>query len=268
MGHKEPLSSVDGLEEIIAASAITGAPLHVVHISSSGLRATPRLLQMIGEARSRGMDVTTECYPYDAALTALESAMFDEGWQEKLGIDYKDLEWTLTGERLTASTFSEFREIGGMVVLHMIPEESVVASVASPLTMIATDGWLKEGKGHPRTAGSYSRVLGHFVRENGALTLMDALRKMSLMPAQRLEGRTPAMRNKGRVRVGADADLVMFDPEQVIDRATYEAPTKPPEGIEHVLVHGEPVVRHGRLHEGATPGRPVRAPIMPSSLAP
>ena len=126
MGHREPLSSVDGLGEIIAASAITGAPLHVVHICSSGLRAAPRLLQMIGEARARGMDVTTECYPYAAALTALESAIFDDGWREKLGIDYQDLEWTLTGERLTASTFAEFREIGGMVVLHMILEESVV----------------------------------------------------------------------------------------------------------------------------------------------
>jgi dihydroorotase len=261
MGHREPESSVDGLGELIAASAITGASVHVVHISSNGLRATPLLLQTIGEARSRGMDVTTECYPYDAALTALESAIFDEGWREKLGIDYQDLEWTPTGERLTASTFAEYREIGGMVVLHMIPEDSVVAAVASPLTMIASDGWLKDGKGHPRTAGSYSRVLGRFVREDGVLTLMDALRKMSLMPAQRLEGRTPAMRNKGRVQVGADADLAIFDPERVIDRATYDAPTKPPEGIVHVLVHGEPVVRDGRLHEGATPGRPVRAPV-------
>ena len=268
MGHTKPLSSVDGLGELIAASAITGASLHVVHISSSGLRAAPRLLQMIGDAKSRGMDVTTECYPYDAALTALESAIFDEGWQEKLGIDYRDVEWTPTGERLTASTFAEFREIGGMVVMHMISEESVVASVASPLTMIASDGWLKDGKGHPRTARSYSRVLGRFVRENGVLTLMDALRKMSLMPAQRLEGRTPAMRSKGRLRVGADADMVMFDPERVIDTATYDAPTEPPQGIVHVLVHGAPLVSEERFQEGATPGRPVRAPITPSARAP
>ena len=261
MGHVDPLSSIEGLEELIAATAITGASVHVAHISSSGLRAAPLLLEMIGEAQGRGIDVTTECYPYHAALTDLQSAMFDDGWQTKLGIGYGDLEWAATNERLTASAFARYREVGGLVVMHMIPDETVLASVASPLTAIATDGLVRNGKGHPRTAGSYSRVLGRFVREDGVVGLMDALRKSSLMPAKRLEERVPMMRNKGRVHVGADADVVAFDADRIIDTATYDEPTLAPRGMVHVLVNGVPVVRGGSLQEGATPGRAVRAPV-------
>ena len=260
MGHVEPASSMDGLQELIAASSTTGAPVHVAHISSSGLRAAPHLLQVIGEAQARGIDVTTECYPYDAAMTDLSSAMFQDNWQERLGIDHAGLEWADTGERLTEKSFARYRETGGMVVMHMIPEETVEASVVSTLTAIATDGWMKSGKGHPRTAGSYSRVLGKFVRQEGALSLMDALRKMTLMPANRLEARTPAMSKKGRIRVGADADLVAFDPGRVIDRATHGEPSLPPEGMVHVMVNGVPVVRSGELQEAINPGRAVRAP--------
>lgn len=261
MGHREPMNSIEGLSELIAASATTGAPLHVVHINSSGLRAVPRLLQMIEGARANGMDVTTECYPYEVASTTIDGAIFSEGWQYKLGIDYGDLEWVKTGERLTASSFAEYREIGGKVLLHMIPPDMVEAAVSSPLTMIATDGALRGGKGHPRAAGTYSRVLGRFVRESGVLSLMEAIRKSALMPAQRLEALVPAFKKKGRASVGADADLVVFDADRVIDRATYQEPSLAPEGIPHVIVNGVQVVGDGRIQEGMSPGRGIRAPI-------
>lgn len=256
-GEQEPESSVSALEEVIAAGTITGAPLHIVHLTSNGLRATPRLLQMIGEAQSRGLDVTTELYPYTAAGNPIESAMFDEGWQKRLGIEYQDLQWVDTGERLTAESFTRYRQTGGRVLIHMIPEAIVRAAVASPLTMIASDGI----KGHPRSSGTYARVLGRYVREAKLLTLMDALRKMTVMPAQRLERRVPMMKNKGRLRSGADADLTVFDPERIIDTATYEEPAKYSEGIKYVLVNGVLVVRDGQLQGGVTPGKPVRAPI-------
>ncbi len=260
-GVKEPASSIQALEEVISAAAITGAPLHVVHIQSTGGPATPKLLQMISEAKSRKLDVTTECYPYIAGMTDIKSAIFNEGWQEVFGIDYKDLQWAATGERLTKESFETYRKTGGMVAVFSMTEEIVVSALKSPLTMIASDGILEKGKGHPRTAGTYSRVLGKYVREQGTLTLMDALIKMTLMPAQRLEKRIPSMRNKGRIRIGADADLTIFDPQLVIDRSTYQEPAKYAEGIRFVIVNGVTVVKHGHLQSGVYPGRPVRAPF-------
>ena len=260
-GVKEPASSTQALEEVLAAAAITGAPLHVVHIQSTGGKATPKLLQMIAEARLRNLDVTTECYPYIAGMTDIKSAIFNEGWQEVFDIAYGDLQWAATGERLTRESFERYRKTGGMVAVFSMTDEIVEAALANPLTMIASDGILDHGKGHPRTAGTYTRVLGKYVRERGALSLMDALRKMTLMPAQRLERRVPSMKNKGRVRVGADADLVVFDAARVIDRSTYEEPAKYAEGLKYVLVNGALVVKEGELQSGVFPGQPVRAPF-------
>ena len=256
--------SLESINEVLGPAAITGAPLHVVHLNSSGTQYTPQLLSVIAEARSRGLDVTTECYPYTAGMTKIASAIFNEGWQQNLGIGYKDLQWPDTGERLTAESFARYRKTNGWVITFTNTDEMVKAAVVSPLTMIASDGIpYVDGRSHPRSAGTYARILGHHVREEKSLALMEALRKMSLAPAQRLEKRTPAMRNKGRIRVGADADVAVFDPVRVTDRATYEKPALHSEGILHVLVNGVPVVKDGRLQEGITPGRPVRAPLRP-----
>jgi dihydroorotase len=251
----------NALQEVIEAADATRGPLHVVHINSMGLRDTPKFLQAVSEARSRGLDVTTECYPYTAAATGLESALFDEGWQQTMGITYKDLEWAATGERLTEETFKAYRQNGGIVIVHLMSEEMIQLAVAHPLTIIASDSLLMDGKGHPRSTGTFCRVLGQYVREKKTLTLMEALRKMTLMPAQRLEGRVPAMKNKGRIRVGADADISIFDPEKVIDKATFKEPIKYSEGIHYVMVNGVLVVKDSQLQTGVTPGKPVRAPI-------
>lgn len=252
--------SVAALQEVIADSALTGAPAHVAHITSNGLRATPRLLQMIAEARARNLDISTEMYPYAAAMSAIESALFDAGWQTELGIGYGDLQWAETGERLTAESFARYRRAGGGVILHMIPFSALDAAIASPFVLIASDGGLRNGKGHPRSSGTFARVLGHYVREARALSLMEAIRKMSLMPAERLQARVPAMRNKGRIREGADADLTLFDPATVADTSTYENPASYSAGIRYVLVNGTPVVSGGRLLD-AKPGQAVRAAV-------
>jgi N-acyl-D-aspartate/D-glutamate deacylase len=258
-GTREPLSSTTALEEVLAAAAITGAPLHVVHIHSTSVAYTQRHLGLIADARRRGMDVTTECYPYTAGMTDISSGVFEEGWRQALGIDYSDLLWAETGERLTAETFAARRKRGGMVALFSIPEDAVRAALAHPLVLIASDAVMKDGKGHPRSAATNARVLGHYVRERKTLSLMEALRKLALMPAQRLERRAPVFRDKGRIRTGADADLVLFDPERVLDVATWTAPALPPAGIAYVLVGGVPVVERGALRAGRAPGRGLRA---------
>jgi dihydroorotase len=255
MGDAEP-DAMNALEEVIAAAAVTGAPLHVVHITSSGLKQTRALVETISEARRRGMNITTECYPYNAAMTELQSAMFDPGWQRVLGIDVDRVEWTATGERLTPRTFETYRKQGGMVIMHMIPDEAADFAIAHPEVLIASDGVLKEGKGHPRGAGTFARVLGRYVRERRILTLMDAVAKMSLGPANRV-----GLPDKGRIRIGADADLIAFDPATVTDRATFQQPDLPSAGIAHVVVAGVPVVRGGNLNEGVRPGRAVRRAV-------
>jgi dihydroorotase len=231
-GDKSPETGRAALEEVLAASSETKAPLHVVHVSSMGLRDTPQLLAMIRNARARGTDVTTECYPYVAGSTGLESALFDPGWQERMRISYGDLQWVKTGERLTAETFERYRKEGGQVVIFMIPESVVRLAVADPMVMIASDGMPAMGASvHPRGQGTFSRVLGKYVREEKVLDLMTALRKMTLMPAQRLEQRAPAFKTKGRIKLGADADITVFDPNRVIDAATFEKPLQYSEGF-------------------------------------
>lgn len=255
-----------GLQEVLADAAASGAPLHVVHVTSMGLSATPTLLAMIDGARSRGMDVTTEAYPYVAGATYLQSAIFDPGFQQRLGITYHDILWPATGERLTAESFERYRKSGGLAVIFMIPESAADQAYRDRDVMVASDGGftIVNGKpvGHPRSAGTHARVLGVYTRERKVISLTDAIRKMTLLPAKRLERVDPAMKNKGRLRVGADADITVFNPSTVIDRATFENPTQYSTGIIDVVVNGVPVVRGEQLVRGVAPGRPVRAPIV------
>lgn len=255
-------TGIEGLNAAIGYAASTGASLHVVHLNSSGgRRNTPQFLQIVEGARKNGLDVTTEAYPYTAGQTAINSALFDDGWQQRTGITYSDLLWPATGERLTAESFAKYRKAGGSVILFTNTEEMVARAIASPLTMIASDGILRNGVGHPRSAGTYARVLGRTVREQKVMSLMDAIRKMSLMPAQRLESRIPEMRTKGRVQEGADADIAVFDAARVVDRSTYEKPGIYSEGFRHVLVSGTPVVREGKLVTERLPGQAIRGTI-------
>ncbi len=262
-GLIEPETGLAAIEEVIAAAAATGAPLHVVHITSMGLKYTPELIAMVEGARQRGLDATTECYPYTAGSTALQSAIFDPGWQERMGITFHDVQWAATGERLTAETFEKYRKEGGVVIIHSIPEDAVRAAIGNPIVMVASDGMPITGpKVHPRGQATFSRVLGHYVREEKVLDLMTALRKMTLLPAERLEKRAPIFKEKGRLRAGADADITVFDANRVIDKATFEDPLEYSAGIPYVLVNGVPVVKNGELVKGVFPGRAARAPVM------
>ena len=248
---------IDAIQEVVANAASTGAPLHIVHLNSSSLWEIGTNLDLIRGAQESGVDVTTEIYPYTAASTSLESAIFDEGWQEHLRIDYGDLQWQDTGERLTEETFRSYREQGGTVIIHMMKPDWIEMGVKAPHTMVASDGMPYALGAHPRGAGTFSRFLGRYVRDEGTLSLMEGLRKMTLMPAQRLESISSQMTRKGRIQVGSDADITIFDPSRIIDTATFEDDLSYSIGVEYVLVNGSFVVREGENVDGARPGVPI-----------
>jgi len=254
-GRIEPGSAIEAIEEVIGAAAISGAPLHIVHINSTCLRETMECLSMVEGARARGLDVTTEAYPYIAGMTQLNSALFNPGWREKLAIEYGSLVLPNTGEHLTKERFEELHQSSEAqdVLIFANTQEMVDATIPNPLILIASDG----ADGHPRNAGTYSRVLAQYVREKKTLTLMDALRKMSLMPAQMLERSTPDAHRKGRLQEGADADIVVFDPQTITDRATFEKPMEPSVGVRDLIVAGTPVIDGGKLVPDVYPGRAI-----------
>jgi dihydroorotase len=251
---RETGDPIQTLQEVIADSAVSGAPLHIVHINSIALGKTPEALRMFDGARARGLDVTAEAYPYTAGMTEIASAMYSK-WETQPPEYFPRFLWPPTGERLTRESFERYRKQGGFVAEFKNTEEMVRLALAHPAVMIATDGILQ----HPRASGSYARVLGKYVRQEKSLSLMDAIRKSSLMPARRLEAMSPQMRRKGRLKAGADADISVFDPARVIDKATFEKPAQYSEGFRYVLVEGTFVVRDGKLQEGAAPGQGIRA---------
>jgi N-acyl-D-aspartate/D-glutamate deacylase len=257
-GRAEPGSSIESISEVIGASAVTGASLHIVHINSSCLQDSLECLSLVEGARARGLDVTTEAYPYIAGMTSINSAVFNPGWQVKLGIGYGELVLPDTGEHLTKERFEELHNsaTARWVLIFANTQEVVDEVIPHPLVMIASDG----AEGHPRNAGTYSRVLAQYVREKGTITLMDALRKMSLMPAEMLERSTPLARQKGRLQEGADADIVVFDPGTIRDRSTFDKPMEPSVGVRYLVVGGTAVVEEGKIVPDVFPGRALLGP--------
>jgi len=275
---------IDGAEEIVRAAGETGAHMHYCHVNSTSQRHVDRVLALVGRAQAAGARVSTEAYPYGSGMTGIGAAFLAPGRLGERGLSPSSLSYAPTGERIASE--QRLRELrrsdpGGLVIIELLDENdpadrgllmrsltfpgAVVASDAMPLTWTgpAPDPltWpLPEGAiTHPRTAGTFSRALRLLSRDGGPLTLAEALRKCSLGPALLLQDHVPAMRRKGRLQAGCDADVVVFDPATVSDRASYADSTRPAAGIRHVLVNGSFVVRDGNIVAGALPGRPVRA---------
>ena len=252
---REP--NITAIQEVITDAILTGAPLHIVHINSMSLGNIGFALDMVEQSRKKGFDISTELYPYTAASTSLQSAMFNDGWQEKLGISYQDLQWVATGERLTKETFTKYRSTGGYVVIHLMKPEWIRLGIGAPNVMIASDGMPYAKLAHPRTAGTYSRVLGKYVREDKVIDLMTAIEKMTLLPAKRLEDISPMMRFKGRIQIGADADITIFNPNTVSDQASFDKGLAFSTGIEYVIVNGVFVLKNGKTVNNVLPGQPI-----------
>lgn len=249
--------NIMAVQQVISDAILTGAPLHIVHINSSTLGNINLGIEMVQTAQRKGFNITTELYDYPAASTGLQSALFDEGWQQRLGISYGDLQWQATGERLTKETFDTYRKTGGVVIIYSMKPEWIKAGVGAAGTMIASDGMPYAKLAHPRTAGTFSRLLGKFVREDKVLDLVTAIEKITLLPAKRLETIAPMMRYKGRIQIGADADITIFNPNTVIDKATFDKGLAFSEGVEYVIVNGVFVLRNGKTVVNVFPGQPV-----------
>ncbi len=258
--HMRGGQDLENLNELLTAAEATGAALHVVHLNSSAKDDAPKYLAAIQAARDRGLDVTTEVYPYNQGSTMIQAHLFND-WESYTDEYISEFIWVETGERLNRKTFAEKRKIGGTIISPPTYSlDTVKTLVAHPLTMIASDGmWIDGGRAHPRTYGTFSRILGRYVREEKALSLMTALEKMTIRPAQRMQARVPRMRRKGRLEPGMDADIVVFNPDTVIDKATYEDPAQYSTGFAHVLVNGVVTLQDGKLVEGAAGGVAIRA---------
>ncbi|MDP2284618.1 MAG: amidohydrolase family protein [Pseudohongiella sp.] len=248
---------LDAVQEVVANASATGASIHIVHVNSTALGEYQPVLSLIRGAQARGVDVTTEAYPYTAGSTTIQAAMFDGNWQDSYGISYDGLQWQETGERLNAESFRRYRELGGVVIIHMMQEPWVEAAIGNDWVMVASDGMPYAPGAHPRTSGTFSRVLARYVRERRLLDLPTAIRKMTLLPAQRIEAVAPQMAKKGRVQVSADADLVIFDPATIMDTADFETGPKFSEGIHYVIVNGVVVVNEGETVADAFPGQAI-----------
>lgn len=255
--------SYGDLYEVFGGAIATDADIHIVHLNASYTDWTPIGLELLAKAQARGLSVSADAYPYSFGGCAVGAAFFDD-WESRPDEYFSTkLRLASTGEWMTKEKFGALRARNDevYVLCYESTEEMVRLALQSPsVAMIASDGG---GSAHPRTAGTFSRVLGRYVREQGVLTWMEALGKMTILPARHLEKRAPQMARKGRVQVGADADLVVFAPDRILDRSTVEQPLAPSVGMKFVLVNGVPVVRDGVVQEGVFAGRPVRAPRRP-----
>ncbi len=250
--------SLEAMGEMIIIARETGIRFQISHIGScTAFGQMEAGLQMLSAAYDAGVDIMADVYPYDAFCTYVGSAIFDEGCFKNWGVSYEALQVAqgkYRGQRCTQEIFEYIRqkEPDDLVIAFVMDETEVIQALQHPLVMIASDGLMTAGQGHPRSAGTFPRVIGKYVREEKKLDLIEAIKKMTYMPAQRLN-----LKTKGRLKEGYDADITIFDYEYIIDRATFKEPALTPEGISNVIINGVEVVLAGKLTRNNS-GRVIR----------
>lgn len=279
----DPTTPIDGSDELVIAAAETGAAMHHCHVNSTSRRHVDRVLKLLDQARTAGSRVTVEAYPYGAGSTGVGAYFLAPERLPAWGIGPSSIVLVETGERIADE--ARLREVraqtpGAECIVEFLDErapadqamlrralafpDAIMASDAMPVMwgdgVLESREWpLPPGGGtHPRTAGTYAKTLRWMVRESGAWTWPEAFRRCAFLPARVLDDVAPAARAKGHLGVGADADIVVLDPERITDAATYRDPTRPSHGVEHLLVAGTFVVRDRELQPDVYPGQPLR----------
>ncbi len=271
--------SFEAMDEALEISRRGGLPLDLSHIKLGTVAVWGKAKQavaLIDRARAKGQDVTADCYPYEAWHSNLEVLVPNKQYQDPASVaraladvggashvtitackahpEYagKNLEEIAKAQGTTpVALYSRLVQEGGADIIgHSMKTEDVEVFYVQPWVMVASDGGIATD--HPRGAGTFARVLGRFVRQRHLLTLEEAVRKMTSLPASRMK-----LSDRGRIAPSFKADLVVFDPETVIDRSTFEEPRRLSEGISLVLVNGEAVWSDGKT-TGARPGRVLR----------
>ncbi|WP_282167620.1 amidohydrolase family protein [Shewanella japonica] len=284
MSIVEPKSSFEALGEQIGLSAVTGAHMHVCHINSVAGRDLKAATDLLKQAQAKGINVSVESYTYGAFSTAI-GADFMRGpdWLARFGAtDYTAAEFN--GEPLNKQSFEDLQksEPGTPIIFHFLREEEnkedqnlLDLAVLYPGAAIASDGmpWFKadgsiieedvwplpkEAFAHPRSAGCFSRLFSIWVRQRGVLPLSEAIAKVSLIPAQIVEKTAVQMKKKGRLQVGCDADITMFDLNTIKDNGTFTQPGKTSSGHQFVMVNGQLIINNGKRVDGVLPGQAIR----------
>ena len=288
--NMEPKSSYEAIKELISNSALTGAHMHICHINSSSLKDIEAIIPMVDDAYEQNINISVGAYPWGAASTVVGAAMFSgEGWRERMGSTANNFQ--LGTERMNEEQLNEYQKNspGTFIVWHFLDESNpedlalLDMSILHPKILVESDEmfWMfmdehnhvinyegdewplpEESFSHPRSNGTFAKILRSYVRERKLLTMQEALNKMTLMPAQTLEEFVPQMKKKGRLQEGMDADIVVFDPETIADVGTYEKPNQPAVGVSTLLVNGVLVVHNSELITDAAPGQAIRRTII------
>ncbi len=239
---------VESIKELIKVSEETGLPMQISHLGScTAMGQMKESLEIIQKAIDRGLSIAADCYPYEAFSTYIGSSVFDEGCFENWDKFYDSI--LLTEEpyknvRCTEEIFYKVREEYPkmLAVAFVMNEEEVIEALKAPFVYVASDGLLNRGQGHPRAAGTFPRIIGKFVRDEKKLELIDQLKKMTMLPAKRLK-----LKDKGELLIGMDADIVIFDYDKIIDKATFDNSTELPLGIDYVIIDGKVAIDSGEV---------------------